>query len=184
MMGCSLKTQSPNTCVQNVPFQIKGCEGEMCSVIAKKYPANQEVKLYKRPDLGSEVVETISKCEKFRNIEQFLLISDFNQAKVTKAEGELKKYKIQPGDTIQITHYTGEGTWGACIKNDFVEGIGIKGEHTEAYDEAEFLNKEIKRPKSWVYVTSIRKKSGWTDKVFWVGKYDDEQIILKECKTK
>lgn len=183
--GCTLKTEKTNTCLQNLPFQIKGCEGESCGVFYEEYPSSQEVKLYKTPDSNSEVMDTIYECEKFSGLKQFLVVSNFNEAKVTKAEGELKKYNLQLGDPIQITYYTGEGTWAACVGRDSIEGIGIKGENTlETYDEVEFLSKDIKRPKSWVYVTSIRNRSGWTDKVFWQGKHDDEQILLKKCKIK
>jgi hypothetical protein len=183
--GCSNKTHGPQACLKNPPFQIEGCEGESCRVVYNEYPSNQEVKLYRTPDFNSDIMDTINECEKFKGLKQFLVVSDFNEAKITKAEGELKKYNIQSGDTIQITHYTGEGTWGTCIGNDITEGIGIKGENSiGTYDEVEFLNKDIKRPKSWVYVTSIRNKSGWTDKVFWQGKHDDEQILLEKCKIK
>jgi len=180
--GCH-NQENPHACAQKTPFQIKGCEGESCSVFFEEYPSSLEVKLYKNPDQNSEVVDILFECEKFKDLKQFLTIDSFNELKVTKVGDEFKKYNIKPGDKIQITHYTGEGTWGACIGKDIVEGIGLKGENAlETSNEVDLMNKEIKRPKSWVYVTTIRNKSGWTDKIFWQGKHDDEQILLKKCK--
>ncbi|MEI6270424.1 MAG: tetratricopeptide repeat protein, partial [Methylococcaceae bacterium] len=172
------------TCFQKPPFQMEGCEGESCSVFYEEYPSSLEVKLYKNPDQNSEVVDTLLECEKFKDLKQFLIIESFNEARVTKAGDELKKRNIKTDDILQITHYTGEGAWGACIGKDFIEGIGIKGENSmETYDEVDFVNNDIKSPQSWVYVTTLRNKSGWTDKVFWQGQHDDEQI-LKKCKLK
>jgi hypothetical protein len=173
-------------CFQKPPFQMKGCEGEMCKVFYEEYPSSLEAKLYKNPDHNSDVVDTLLECENFKDLKQFLIIDSFNEAKVTKVGDELKKYNIKPGDIIQITHYTGEGTWGACIGKDIIEGIGIKGENDMGvYNEVDFISHEIKsQKKSWVYVTTLRNKSGWTDKVFWHGKYDDEQILLSKCNIK
>lgn len=185
LLSCTTKTKTTLSCKKNLPFQMEGCEGEACKVVYEKYPSAMEVKLYKNPDLNSEIVDTIHQCEKFKDLKQFLIVSNFNETKVTKVGDQFKKYNIQLGDPIQITHYTGEGTWGACVGVDTIEGIGIKGENPmETYEEVEFLNKEVKRPKPWVYVTSIRNKSGWTDKTFWQGKYDDEQFLVKKCKIK
>lgn len=181
-----LQESSPAKCLQELPFHIEDCEGESCGEVYYEYPSIKEVKLYEFPDHNSKVIETIHECEKFKNLKQFLNIYEFYKAKITRVGEDFEKHNLKKGDIIQITHYTGEGTWGACIGKDNVKWIQeITDDKYPTYpiDGVEFITPKIEKlPKVWVYVTSIRNKSGWSDEFFWFGKYSDETFWYKKCE--
>ncbi len=178
--------EANDSCLKALPFQIKGCIGEMCDVVLETLPSYQTIRLFKTPDINSEVIDSITECENFKKLEQYLLITGLNSAKITHTGNLFKKHKLKIGDLISLTHYTGEGTWAACIGDEIIQGFEIEGEISMLgglEDRVEFLSKEITKPKTWAFVTTQRDKSGWTDQKFWIGKYDDEKELLKKCRN-
>ena len=167
-----------------LPAFIEGCEGEMCDVIVEKYGAKVVVKLYEKPETNSKIIDKIGRCEKFKNAVQLLKIEKLNPGKVI-AQGELFAEKnVKIGDVVQITHYTGEGSWAVCLGDKTYPFIYPQEKNLPANPDAtfQFIEKEIHRPKEWTRVTTLRGKTGYTQKKFWIGKYDDPAKELKGCK--
>jgi hypothetical protein len=156
-------------CSYEIPQFIEGCEGEGCGLLSYD-KSIKPVTIYKEPNINSEVVDRLKKCEVIKNFKIYMWIKKFGEAKILSPN--LFENTVIQNDLIKVRYYSGEGYYSACVKNKEII-VADKFVADKEFPTVDFISNPV--VEGWVRLTTPRGIDGYTpDTDFYIGYYDDE----------
>lgn len=158
---------------------IDYCNGEVCGYLA--YPkAIRDVKLYAKPDLKSEIVGEIKRCDVIKNFKHQSVLKKFGEVEVLN---DIPGWKLKKGDLIKFA-WTQEGDYFGCVNNRPVVFYASPPGHP---DPSCFLDKTSSQAEDWVSHTASNGKTGFSkveSDSFYVGYSGSDERCPEDLKIK
>lgn len=158
---------------------IDYCNGEVCGYLA--YPkAIRDVKLHAKPDLNSEVVGEIKRCDVIKNFKHQSVFKKYGTA---EALSDLPGWSLKKGDILNFA-WSQEGDYFGCVKNHPVVFYASPSDHP---DPSCFVHKTSSQADNWVSHTASNGKTGFSkveSDSFYVGYSGSDERCPEDLKTK
>jgi hypothetical protein len=135
-----------------MPFVDKGaCPFECCTY--REWTVDKPIAIRSAMRDGSSIAFRLKKGERVRGLTGSVITSQAGEVRVLKRT-KIGRFTAQPGDTLYLLTYVGEGFHRVWFKGRITE--------EETYDRKIF--RELRKPKAvwWVKIRNSRGQTGWS----------------------
>jgi hypothetical protein len=159
----NLPRPSPPT----APYEDEGaCPFECCTYRTWKVKANTEIRTDRHD--GAATAFRVRAGDQVDGVTGVVITTRFGSATIrTPITAESGTLQLQPGDTVHVLHYFGEGFWKVWVRGQFVQlRLESKGQTCFGYDgrSVPCTAQIIEEPRTvwWAKIRNRAGQEGWT----------------------